>query len=150
MTIFWKVFRLFKLGNNKFLMVLLWDSLILFMGFIFFLKHAPTQLSTLPKKREHKRSKTAVVRAAKIKGMPQLAVWNNIYQFSRNVLSQLPLISKHRDHLGTEALVGSYLQLLLPSTSSPWPCPYTQRVSTAQRIPIIRRAVCQVGARVAR
>lgn len=85
-TIFWKVFRLFKLGNNKFLMVLLWDSLILFMGFFFF-KHAPTQLSTLPKKREHKRSKTAVVRVAKIKGMPQLAVWNNIYQFSRCAFS---------------------------------------------------------------
>ena len=66
MVNFWKVYRPFKLGN-KYVpngAALRWA----------FFMHVPTQLSALPKKRERRRSKNAVVRTAKIKGMSQFGV----------------------------------------------------------------------------
>lgn len=126
------------------------------MGFFFFI-HAPTQLSTLPKKREHKRSKTAVVRAARIKGMPQLAVQNNTYQFSRCAFSaafnqQTPGSLRNRSppcwrSPGLRHRWGpTFGSFSLPPAALGLAPTHTW----LQRIPIIRRVVCQVGERVTR
>lgn len=81
-------------------------------------------MSSLSKKRECT-SKTAIVRTANIKGMPQLGVWNNIYPCSRCAFSAA-FNQQLQPHFRTGASLaapspssgGCCAQLLLPSHST--------------------------------